>query len=111
MPLRPLDRAMAVRFAALAVLCPERTLTEVADARNLPQQLATLFDEAVVIGPGHVRLHLSPNIRNRYRGETMAFLNLAKSGRAPPCGDRLAVAHPDLLWWKVSGQANGAQPA
>ncbi len=65
MPLRPLDRAMAVRFAALAVLCPERTLTEVADARNLPQQLATLFDEAVVIGPGHVRLHLPPEYKKQ----------------------------------------------
>ncbi len=104
MPLRPLDRAMAVRFAALAVLCPERTLTEVADARNLPQQLATLFDEAVVIGPGHVRLHLSPNIRNRYRGETMAFLNLAKSGRAPPVGGLLDLELAVRVHLVVCGQ-------
>ena len=83
MPPRPLARAVAVGLAALAVLCPERTLAKVADARNLPQQLATLFDEAVVIDGSHVRLHLYPNKRNRYRRENMAFLNLAKSGRTP----------------------------
>ena len=83
MPLRTLDRAVAVGLAAFAVLCPERTLAQVADARNLPKQLATLLDEAVVIGAGHARLHLYPRIGNRYRSGTKAFLNPAKSGRAP----------------------------
>ena len=83
MPPRTLDRAVAAGLAALAVLCPERTLAEVANARNLPQQLATLLDEAVVIGAGHVPLHLSLNAGNRHRSGTKAFLNLAKSGRAP----------------------------
>ena len=83
MPPRTLDRAVAAGLAALAVLCPERTLAKVADARYLPQKLATLLDEAVVIGAGHARLHLSPNTGNRYRSGTKAFLNLAKSGRAP----------------------------
>ena len=75
MPLRTLDRAVAVGLAAFAVLCPERTLAQVADARNLPKQLATLLDEAVVIGAGHARLHLYPRIGNRYRSGTKAFLN------------------------------------
>ena len=83
MPPRTLDCAAAAGLAALAVLCPERTLAKVADARYLPQKLATLLDEAVVIGAGHARLHLSPNTGNRYRSGTKAFLNLAKSGRAP----------------------------
>ena len=37
MSLRPLARAVAVRFAAFAVLCPERSLAEVADAGKLSQ--------------------------------------------------------------------------
>jgi hypothetical protein len=83
MALSALDRTVAVGLAALAVLCPERSLAEVADTRKLSQQLPALFDEDVVIASSHAGLHLYPNIRNRHRSETMAFLNRAKSGRAP----------------------------
>lgn len=83
MPLRTLDRAVAVGLAALAVLCPERPLAELANAREFFEQLPALFGEVVVSGGSHVHLHLSPNIGNRHRSETTAFLNLAKSGRTP----------------------------
>ena len=86
MSLRTLERAVAVGLATLAVLCPQRALAEVADARKFPQQLAALFDEVVVIGGSHVHLYLYLNIGNRYRSETEAFLNLAKSERAPSAG-------------------------
>ena len=79
MSLRTFARAVAVGFAAFAVLCPERSLAEVADARKLSQQLPALFDEAVVIGGSHARLHLSPDTGNRHRSENRAFLNSSQS--------------------------------
>ena len=79
MSLRTLARAVAVRLAAFAVLCSERPLAQVADARKLSQELVALFDEAVVIGGSHARLHLSPNTGNRYRSENRAFLNSPQS--------------------------------
>ena len=83
MALSPLDRAVAVGLAALSVLCPERSLAEVADARKLSQQLRALFDEDVVIASSHACLRLFPISGNRYRSETMAFLNTSQTGRAP----------------------------
>ena len=79
MSLRTFARAVAIGFAALAVLCPERSLAQVADARKRSQQLPTLFDEAVVIGGSHARLHLYPNKGNRHRSESRAFLNPSQS--------------------------------
>lgn len=79
MALSTLDRAVAVGLAALSVLCSERSLAEVAHARKLSQQLRALFDEDVVIASSHVRLRLFPITRNRYRSETMAFLNTSQS--------------------------------
>ena len=84
MALSPLDRAVAVGLAAFSVLCPERSLAEVADARNLSQQQRALFDEDVVLASSHVRLRLFPITGNRHRSETMAFLNISQTGRAPP---------------------------
>ena len=78
-----LDRAVAVGFAALSVLCPERPLAEIANAREFFEQLPALFGEIVVSLRCHAGLRLYPNIGNRYRSVNMAFLNLAKSGRAP----------------------------
>ena len=58
-------------------------MAEVADVHKLPQQLATLLDEVVVIAGRHARLHLYPDTGNRYRSENMAFLNSSQSRRAP----------------------------
>ena len=55
MALSALDRAVAVGLAALAVLCPERSLAEVADVRELFEQLPALFDEDIVIASSHAR--------------------------------------------------------
>lgn len=74
MPLRALARAMAVGLAAFAVLCPERSLAEIADAGKFSQHLVALSDEVVVIMCCHSRLHLFPNKRNRNRTEDRAFL-------------------------------------
>ena len=79
MSLRTLARAVAVGLAAFAVLSPERSLAEVADARKLSQQLPALFDEDVVIASSHARLRLFPIIGNRYRSENMAFLNSSQT--------------------------------
>ena len=78
-----LDRAVAVGLAALSVLCSERPLAEIADAREFFEQLPALFGEIVVSLRCHARLRLFPITRNRNRSETMEFLNRAKSGRAP----------------------------
>ncbi len=78
-----LDRAVAVGFAALSVLCPERPLAEIADAREFFEQLPALLGEIVVSLRCHARLRLFPRTGNRHRSETMEFLNRAKSGRAP----------------------------
>ena len=83
MALSALDRAVAVGLAALAVLRPERPLAKLADAREFFEQLPAPFGEIVVSLRCHAGLHLYPNIGNRYRSVNMAFLNLAKSGRAP----------------------------
>ena len=79
MPLRALARAMAVGLAAFPVLCPERSLAEIADAGKFSQQLVTLSDKIVVTACCHSRLHLFPNKGNRYRGEGMTFLKYSKS--------------------------------
>ncbi len=72
---RAFGRAVAGGLAAFAVLCPERALAEVADVRQLPQELAAPFDEAVAFGGRHVRLLLYLGKGNRNRGGTTAFLN------------------------------------
>lgn len=79
MALSTLDRAVAVGLAALSILCPERSLAQVADAGEFSQQLRALVDEDVVIASSHARLRLFPISRNRYRSETMAFLNTSQS--------------------------------
>ena len=92
MALSTLDRAVAVGLAALSVLCPERPLAQVADARQRSQQLRALFDEDVVIASSHARLQLFPIKGNRYRSGTMAFLNISQTGRAPTLEFRFAMA-------------------
>ena len=75
MALRTLARAVAVRLAAFAVLCPQRPSAQVADARKLLQELTALLDKGVVIGGSHAHLHLYPYSGNRHRSENKAFLN------------------------------------
>ena len=79
MALSTLDGAVAVGVAALAILCSERSLAQVADAGEFSQQLRALFDKDVVIASSHVRLRLFPISQNRYRSETIAFLNTSQS--------------------------------
>ena len=83
MTLRASARAMAVGFAAFAVLCPERSSAEVVDVCKLSQQLAALFDKIGVIPSSHPQLRLYPNKGNRHPSENTAFLKFSKSGRAP----------------------------
>ena len=79
MALSTLDCAVAVGLAALSVLCSERPLAEIADARQFSQQLRALFDKDVVFASSHVRLRLFPISGNRYRSESMAFLNTSQT--------------------------------
>ena len=69
MTLRALDRTMTVGFAAFPVLCPERSLAEFPDVYKLPQQLAALLDEVVVIAGRHARPPPPPSVP-RYRKQT-----------------------------------------
>ena len=83
-------------------------MAELPDVYKLSQQLAALLDEVVVIAGRHARLHLCPNTGNRYRNENMAFLNLAKSGRAPL--KRLLIARTtNVVYTTPAGRSHRAR--
>ena len=63
----------AVGLAASAVMWRERSLAEIADAGDLAQHPAALFNEAVVIGGGHACLHLHMDITCRHHSHTNDF--------------------------------------
>ena len=104
MTLRASARAMAVGFAAFAVLCPERSSAEVVDVCKLSQQLAALFDKIGVIPSSHPQLRLYPNKGNRHPSENTAFLKFSKSGRAPPGSPTFASEADDRVAFMNEGE-------
>ena len=79
MRLGTLGCTMAVGFAAFPVLCPQRSLAQVADTGKFSPQPVALFDESVVIPCRHLRLYLFPENGNRYRNENTVSLNASQS--------------------------------